>query len=397
MPLPEIGGRAGALNSPGGAAGLVAGAVAVLVGVRLARHGLDTSAFVVAGDRWATPGHVPAELAVRPHSQGYDGQFVYRLGLDPLTRQRVAHGIALDNPAYRQQRIGLPLLSRLVDLATPVGLASALLAVNCAAVVATAWAAAKLLVRAGRNALGGAALALAPALTIGLARDLTEPMAWAALLVGLGLWLDRRWWAAGACFVVAALTRETSLAVLVGIGLWQLLRARRPRLPGLAPLLVAAAAAASWEVWLEHVWGVLPLRAGQDNLGKPVLGVLHDIGAGLVRPTGDYTGALSVGLTWEAERLLTVGVLVAGLLALRRTVLPEPLRWGWATAAVLAVSLGGWTYDVQFLRATHEAFGMSLLVLLTVRPVRGERVRPALLVAVAGVSAYVAGAFALAL
>jgi hypothetical protein len=39
----------------------------------------------------------------------------------------------------------------------------------------------------------------------------------------------------------------------------------------------------------------------------------------------------------------------------------------WVLAALLAVSLGGWTYDVQFLRAVNEAIGLSLLVLLVDR------------------------------
>ena len=43
------------------------------------------------------------------------------------------------------------------------------------------------------------------------------------------------------------------------------------------------------------------------------------------------------------------------------------VRVAWALAAALALSLGGWTYDAQFLRAVNEAVGLSLLVLVVDR------------------------------
>ena len=58
------------------------------------------------------------ELTVYEGSSGYDGAFVYRLALDPFTEQPVAHGITLDNPSYRQQRIVLPLVAWLADAAS---------------------------------------------------------------------------------------------------------------------------------------------------------------------------------------------------------------------------------------------------------------------------------------
>jgi hypothetical protein len=48
---------------------------------------------------------------------------------------------------------------------------------------------------------------------------------------------------------------------------------------------------------------------------------------------------------------------------------PNGLRVAWVLSALLALSLGGWTYDVQFLRAINEAIGLSLLVLVVDRAV----------------------------
>jgi hypothetical protein len=121
------------LDSPGWAAALTAAVVLVFVALRLVANGGDLSAFVVAGDRFVDPRTAPAELTVHEDSSGYDGAFVYRLALDPFTDQQVAYGITLDNPPYRQQRVGLPVVSWLVAAATPLPLPLILILVNALA------------------------------------------------------------------------------------------------------------------------------------------------------------------------------------------------------------------------------------------------------------------------
>src|SRR5215472_12480270 len=60
--------------------------------------------FVRAELPFAHPARVPAGLYVFG-SNGYDGQFYYRLALDPANLHRTAFGITLDHP-YRLERIG---------------------------------------------------------------------------------------------------------------------------------------------------------------------------------------------------------------------------------------------------------------------------------------------------
>lgn len=70
---------------------------------------------------------------------------------------------------------------------------------------------------------------------------------------------------------------------------------------------------------------------------------------------------------WQAERLAVLALLGWAAVRLRRSPVPDGLRVAWALGALLALSLGGWTYDVQFLRAINEAIGLSLLVLVVDR------------------------------
>jgi hypothetical protein len=234
-----------------------------------------------------------------------------------------------------------------------------LLAVNVLALLVGAYFAGRLLRRLGGHAAWGALLVVSFATVIPLARDLTEPIAWAATLAGLELWLaGRRPWAA-LLFTLAVLARETSLLIPAGLGIWavvQWLRARdRRALLTPAWLLLPLAVEIGWQLHLRSVWGELPVRTGKENVGTPFVGV--------VRTLVDVTDAKAHPV-WEAERVAVLALLVWAGLRLRRSTLPNGVRVAWALSALLALSLGGWTYDVQFLRAVNEAIGLSLLVLL---------------------------------
>lgn len=72
---------------------------------QLIRSQGDPSAFIIAGDVFIDPSQAPASLLIRQGKSGYDGQFYYRLALDPFNTQPVDYGIHFDLPAYRQQRV----------------------------------------------------------------------------------------------------------------------------------------------------------------------------------------------------------------------------------------------------------------------------------------------------
>jgi len=337
------------------AAALLIGA---FLGLRVVAVG-GPGSFVAAGEQYVDPSRAPEELVVLPGT-GYDGQFVYRMVLEPLPHRQTGHGITFDVPAYRAQRIATPGLAWAVVRLTPFEAATSLLLVNVLALLVAAWAAGRLVRRFGGHALFGVVPVLSFAMVIPLARDLTEPVAWAATLVGVELWLaGRRPWAAG-LFTLAVLARETSILVPAGLGVWavvEAIRARRVWLPALW-LLLPLAVEVAWQWHLGAVWGELPVRTGKENVGTPFLGV--------ARSLVDLDGARSHPV-WEAERLAVLGLLVWSGVRLWRSALPAGLRVAWGLAALLALSLGGWTYDAQFLRAVNEAVGLSLLALVVDR------------------------------
>jgi hypothetical protein len=350
-------------------------ALALVVGFVLVRLVLATSiaGFAVAGDRFVDPALTPDRLPVTSESGGYDGQFVYRLALEPWTHQATAYGITLDNPAYRQQRIATPALAWAVGLLPGVSTLLALLLVNVAALTVAATFAVRLAVALGRHPLTGLVLAVPAGMPISLGRHLTEPVAWAAVLAGLWYARQRRWPAAAAALTVAVLARETSLVVVAGLAaaeLWRLLGRRRGDRRALAWLALPAAVAVVWQLVLLQVWGVLPVRSGGPTNfgGVPVLGVLDTLAAGVPGPA-----VLTVVVTAERVGVLALFGYAAWALDTRRAAVTGGEAAAWALSVLMAVALAGWTSDVQFLRAANEGIGLSVLVALADRRSRAGR------------------------
>jgi hypothetical protein len=351
-------------------------ALALVLGFVLVRLVLATSmaGFTVAGDRFVDPSLTPDRLPVTSESGGYDGQFVYRLALQPWTHQATAYGITLDNPAYRQQRIATPVLAWAVGLLPGVSTLLALLLVNVVALTVAAAFAVRLAVALGRHPLTGLVLAVPAGMPISLGRHLTEPVAWAAVLAGLWYARQRRWPAAAAALTVAVLARETSLVVLAGLAaveLWRLLSGGpRGDRRAVAWLALPAAVAVTWQLVLLQVWGVLPVRSGGPTNfgGVPVLGVLDTLAAGVPGPA-----VLTVVVTAERVGVLALFGYAAWALAARRAALTGGEAAAWALSVLMAVALAGWTSDVQFLRAANEGIGLSVLVALSDRRSRAGR------------------------
>jgi hypothetical protein len=376
--------RGAGLATLAGPVGAVAALYGLLIAARLALHGGDPSAFVAAGDMFAQAAQVPPGLHVLTHSSGYDGQTYYRLALEPWTAQAAAHGIRLDNPAYRQQRILYPLLAWLLSLGRPAALPVALVAVNLLGLCLTAAGGVALAQAYQRPVWWGVLPALYPGFAVTLALDLGEIVEAALLLGGLALLCHKRHVGAALCFTLAVLTRETALLVPVALAtVWA-----RDRLlhPGMRP--VGASDRARTRLWLRshpHVssarpaylfalpiavygawqgllwcrWHTLPFRGNGGNLGVPLVGLAGV--AGRLAPWARPPDAL-----WLLELLALAGFGVGVLVALRAGRAPEGLQPAWLLYGVLSACLGAsvWGEDLGFLRALSEWYVLGTVLLI---------------------------------
>ena len=227
------------LNHPLAAAAV---AFAGWLGYVLARltvwaHGHPSLFVVAGGGKWRvgrttyyaythlhqTP---PSLMIADPNSAGYDGQFYYRLALNPFNWSKTAYGITMDEP-YRYTRIGYPLVTWIVSFGQHDLVPVMLIAINLLSVAAMAYFGAIFARDGGRHALWGLLFAAYFGLAVSVGRDTGEPLAEAFMLAGLLAYRRERWVLSGAAFAFAAITRETILFAPAAIACVRLVQMAR--------------------------------------------------------------------------------------------------------------------------------------------------------------------------
>ena len=209
-----------------------------------------------AGDRFTDPATVAPHLSVLPDSDGYDGQFYYRLAIRPFTNVRTDYGVSFDRNAYRQQRILHPLLAH-CSLGQPRLVPAALVAVNLISVAALGWCAGALAQTWGRHALEGLLVALYPGLLLTFDLDLAEILSSALLTATLLLLARQRHALATLTLCLAVLAKETTLGVAAAAlpaYAWSRLVQRKGD-PRWHLWLAPGALYVGWRAWLRHRWG----------------------------------------------------------------------------------------------------------------------------------------------
>jgi hypothetical protein len=377
----------------------------VLLRLGLAAGG-DITRFVRAARPYAHRNGVPRGLLVFP-GNGYDGQFYYRLALDPANLHRTAFGITMDAP-FRVQRIGYPALAWIVSAGQHAWVPVALVAVNVLALAAVGLAGGTLARDAGRHALWGLLLAGYFGFFMSAGNDLTEPVAAACLLGGIIAYRRGRPVLAGAAFGYGTLTRETVLLVPLALGLTRLISwARRPARPKacLVDLQPAATAKihetrlraadlawaipvvmfAAWQLVLRLATGSVILMDSASSNSSPGL------------PFSQFAGAvrMNLGLLWPPTGAaciwcLEVAVLAACTAAALACVRAPGPRYERFAFLLYVVELGGLSANIWSghadLRSIDEVYLLGTLILL------GSRRRLGWLAAAAGLALVVAGA-----
>jgi hypothetical protein len=346
------------LNSPTVAWVLPAALYLAFILAHLAQHGWDPSFFVQAGDMFVMAGQAPAHLTILAHSAGYDGQFYYRLALDPFTREKTAFGITLDIPPYRQQRVLYPLIVFLLSAGYATVVPVLLIVVNFVSICVMGWLGGLYMQWIGRHALWGGIFPLYAGFILVLARNLAEILSVTLILACLVCLQRRRQRAGIAWLSLAVLAKETSLLVAVALLFAHPAEKWYDRLiPGfrMLPLFLFFL----WQVWLFVHWGMWPLSAAPNNLGWPFAGV-----AGFVQQIAVSPDRL------QSIWLFEIGLILLSVLAacsVYRTTTAGPLeQYAWLLYAILVASLtrAVWVEDWAFLRASAELvlFGTILVL-----------------------------------
>ena len=363
------------LNTP-----LVPGIIAFLgwLGFALARGQIwakgHLSLFIMAGHTYTHRAQLPRGLLLVPNA-GYDGQFYYRLALDPFNWHKTAFGITMDQ-SYRYTRIGYPVVVWVSSLGQHRLVPVMLVAVNLLGVAAIAAAGGMFARQGGRHALWGLAFAAYFGLVISVGRDTAEPLAEACMLGGL--LACRRAAAAppGAAmyalatglFAVGAITRETILLAPAAIAVTRIVAIiRRRAAPGLPDLtwVVPAAAYGAAEVAVHFVVkGEFPLLANSGrNLVVPFTAMTDALKYDIARINTAHLGLIDIDLLEYA----TVAIFIfAGLAVLFVTTAPVHERVAFVLFVVQLGLLSSqiWTSTFGDGRSLIEPYLMALVLLV---------------------------------
>ena len=240
----------------------------LLLPIAASRH-FDLSVFIIAGDHYVDPSRLETPIAIMRGSLGYDGQFFYRLALDPFSLQATDHGITFDNAAKRSARILYPLLAWTVSLGQARFIPAGLLLVNLAGLALIGGSAAWLTRRLALPRWLPFAIMAWPGLLITLTDDTAEIVALSLLLTSLACYLSGRLLPYALLAAAATLTRETTLLIFVGVLAYEAYRSVAAR--SFARPALCLLALVPFGVWRE-VAGVGQTLGGNQDLGWPLVG-----------------------------------------------------------------------------------------------------------------------------
>ena len=309
----------------------------------------------------------PGVMIGDPNAAGYDGQFYYRLALDPFNWSKTAFGITMDQ-SYRYTRIGYPILAWLVSLGQHQLVPVALVVINLLGVAAMAYLGAMFARDSGRHALWGLAFAAYFGLVISVGRDTAEPLAETCMLGGLLAYRRSKPILATCLFAFGAITRETILLAPAAIAVTRLVdMARRRTRPGLADLtwVVPAVAYGIVELAVHFVVkGKFPLLANSNrNLTVPFTAMIDALKFDIGHINTAHLSPIDIALLEYA----TLGIFVlAGLAVLLVTTAPvhERVAFVFFVLQLGLLSSQIWTSTFGDGRSLIEPYLMALILLL---------------------------------
>ncbi len=207
-------------------------------------------------------------------SEGYDGQFVYYIARNPDPQQVAPY---LDEPAYRYQRILLPLLARALSLGNEAVIPWMLVILGVLSLAGGVWAVSELFAGWGMSRWYALIYGLWAGFTLALVVDLPEPLAYGLVAGGL-LAIERRKDVFGWCLLgLAVFARETTALFVAAVLLAFLAQRRWRDVFGLG--LIAGLPFALFQLWLWATFGEPGVASGGANATPfewiPFMGLLR--------------------------------------------------------------------------------------------------------------------------
>jgi hypothetical protein len=186
----------------------------------LSAHSWQATAFVVFGrDSQITRFVGPEATYVVSDARGYDGQFYYFFARHPFSFKLIEQ--IIEAPAWRYQRLVYPFLVYILSVfGRPILVAWLLPAVNLLAILLSVYFLIKIFNRYRLSPWLSLFYGLAPGLIFSFFYDLTEPLAYCFVIIGLYYFLKEKFGWSAIFLGLAAFTKEVCLVILIGLIIW---------------------------------------------------------------------------------------------------------------------------------------------------------------------------------
>lgn len=333
----------------------------VLIGWQISKCNNNFSCFITAGSKFINAQVAPANLIIQPNSWGYDGQFYYRLALNPLTNKLVEYGIKLDNPPYRHQRIILPMLAWLFSTGFFQLIPFLLVFINFLALGGIALYGGLLAKMFNRHALWGMAFSLYPGFIFTLRHDLTEILEIFFIISCFYYIRKEKWIVATLLLVLALLTKETAVLVAVAIFFTNLLPIKSvlkkwnikhiPWPVSLVPLAVCGI----WQIVLYLIWGNSSYYGAVRIVSWPFIGLLSSL---------HFSDPITKLFYWQSTIYLILFSFIV-IWSFKKTSSKTMEILSWVLFFLLLSAVPGAWLEQSFLRLAAEFFIIGQICLLT--------------------------------
>lgn len=332
----------------------------LFLGFKLYQNHFDISSFVLFGDKFSGKEVSMQGNYVLPNSNGYDGQFYYRLALDPLASKKTNFGITLDQPTLRQQRILYPFVSRIFSFGRQSVIPFAMFFVNVLSLLGLIFLSFKLVEYKKQSKWLAILIPLFPAFLISITRDLAEVLSSVLLLGAYVLFTKNKKYLAALLFALAALTRETTLIFPVVLAMYSFFlwikNKNKEELTKSILFSVPFLIFAVWQIILYKIWGQASL--------------LVNAGLNIALPFQELSRAFSFNSINEILKFFEIIyffiVILLGAINFKK-IFDWPLKITWVLYVFMFTLYSKWIWadDLNFFRACTELFIFSFILIIS--------------------------------
>ncbi len=335
-------------------------AYSIFIGTLFVKRNFDVTKFINIGSRFAKADKLSYPAYVIPNSDGYDGQFYYRLALNPFDNQATSFGISLHCP-FIVRRIVYPLTVYFLSLTNASVVPYLMIIVNLASLMLIGYYGSLYLKFLHKNVLLALLFPLSAGFLFVISRDLTEIMAMMFLMGAIVNYLYKKDILATFFLTLAVLTNETTLIFALGFLIYAIVTYKRDKhnFSSLAFSLIPILSYLIWYVFLVgNVGGVTNIVA-QNNIGTVFSGISQFLQKIPSRP-------YILKRTYLVELGYALVFVVATFYSLRSSKSPTFIKISWFLSLIFVLSLTSsvWVDDFAFMRSLLELNILGLMVLL---------------------------------